>query len=169
MPETFKRHYLYSGTIFVSVEPCIVTTVLGSCVSVCLWDSRRRTGGINHYKASRWDGKEPRSNRFGDVAVANLVSRMLDLGCKRSNLEAKVFGGSDVLMMNSDFMKIGEDNISVAKEVLHREDISIVNSFVGDVFGRKLVFNTHDGSVLIKKVRHISGPEAKPPAAWWGT
>ena len=79
-----KRVYLLPGNLHVSTEPCQITTILGSCVSICLWDKRRRAGGMNHFllPASAEDG--PTSSRFADVATQMLLEqlRALDAGMR---------------------------------------------------------------------------------------
>lgn len=145
------RRFLYAGRIFVTLRPHLVSTVLGSCVSVCLWDTRARVGGINHFVAPCWDRKGQPSTRFGDIAMRSLVDKMLRRGTERSSLRAKVFGGGEVLQLTHDFSYIGRDNIRAAMEALAREDIEVVVADTGGPFGRKLIFNTYDGSVLVKR------------------
>jgi chemotaxis protein CheD len=152
-----RRRYLYAGRIFITLRPHLVTTVLGSCVSVCLWDAHVRVGGINHFVAPCWDRKGQPSNRFGDIAIRSLVDKMLKRGTERSSLRAKVFGGGEVLQLTQDFSYIGKDNIRAAMEALAREDIEVVVEDTGGPFGRKLIFNTYEGSVLVKRFTPARG------------
>jgi chemotaxis receptor (MCP) glutamine deamidase CheD len=80
--------YLLPGELHASAEQCQVTTILGSCVSVCLWDQKLRIGGMNHFLLPMWREGGGRSNRFGDLAVRELLERMLRLGSQRKNLQA---------------------------------------------------------------------------------
>src|SRR5512133_3111807 len=93
----YKEHYLYPATLFASREPHIINTILGSCVAVCMWDNVLGYGGINHYMLPLWNGKGLASPKYGNIAIRKLYEKMIDLGCSSMNLNAKVFGGADVL------------------------------------------------------------------------
>jgi chemotaxis protein CheD len=153
MPETVeKTHYLMAGNLFVPEEAHLVTTVLGSCVSVCLWDSILRFGGINHYMLPFWNGEGLASPKYGNIATAKLIERLQDLGAQKRNLRAKVFGGGIVLNVKNPFMNIGERNIELAEDQLKSEGIPIVSADTGGNVGRKIIFNTGTGMVLVKKL-----------------
>ena len=149
---TDNTHYLMAGNIFVHVSPHRVTTVLGSCVSVCLWDQRLRLGGMNHFMLPFWNGEGLASPKYGNIAIAKLIERMQDLGAERRNLRAKVFGGGVVLNVMNPFMNIGERNIQLAEDVLKNEGIPIVSADTGGNVGRKLIFDTGTGMVLVKRL-----------------
>src|SRR5262245_44449231 len=97
MPVSLSRinAYLHPGQIFATAEPCEVTTVLGSCVAVLLYDPVRCAGGASHYLLPY--AEREGSLRYGNIAIAQLLSRMLALGCRQRNLLAKVFGGACML------------------------------------------------------------------------
>ena len=145
-------HYLLAGSIFAPEERHIVTTVLGSCVSVCLWDPVRLQGGINHFMLPFWNGEGLASPKYGNIAIAKLIDRMLDLGSDRRNLRAKVFGGGVVLNVTNPFMNIGERNVQLAEDLLAAENIPVLSADTGGRVGRKLIFNTESGVVLVKKL-----------------
>jgi len=147
-----KTHYLVAGSLFAHEERHIVTTVLGSCVSVCLWDCVRNRGGINHYMLPFWNGEGLASPKYGNIAIAKLLERMLELGSERRSLRAKVFGGGVVLNVTNPFMNIGERNIQLAEGMLRSENIPIISADTGGKVGRKLIFNTETGTVLLKKL-----------------
>jgi len=145
-------HYLVAGSLFAHEERHLVTTVLGSCVSVCLWDCARNRGGINHYMLPFWNGEGLASPKYGNIAIAKLLERMLELGSERRSLRAKVFGGGVVLNVTNPFMNIGERNIQLAEGMLRSENIPITSADTGGKVGRKLIFNTETGTVLLKKL-----------------
>lgn len=147
-----NHHYLLAGTLFVHQHPHQVTTVLGSCVSVCLWDSFHRMGGINHYMLPFWNGEGLASPKYGNIAIMKLLERMLELGAERRYLQAKIFGGGVVLNVTNPFMNIGERNIQLAEDMLKKENIPIVSADTGGAVGRKLIFNTETGMVLVKRL-----------------
>ncbi len=132
----------------------MVTTVLGSCVAVCLFDETTGIGGINHYMLPFWNGSELASPKYGNIAIESLTKKMELLGCKRENLVAKVFGGANQL---GHSIGVGQRNIKVAEEILSELKIKIVAKSLGGHKGRKLNFNTSTGEVLMKYITKQSG------------
>lgn len=164
-----KEHYLYPGFLLVEEAPHIVTTVLGSCVSVCLWDPVTKIGGINHYMLPSWNGGGSPSFKYGDIAIRGLIEKMFKKGSKR-NLTAKVFGGARMLQQSTpDYnppafaegrlrgqdssLEIGGKNIEIAEDILKDYGIPIISSDVGGNMGRKIIFHMHTGDVFVKKIR----------------
>lgn len=150
--EGIKQHYLLIGNIFAHQEEHIVTTVLGSCVSVCLWDSSLLIGGINHYMLPLWNGEGLPCPRYGNIAVVKLIEKMLNYGSQKKDLVAKIFGGGDLINSGSGLLNIGERNIILARDMLKAEKIPIFSYDVGGKKGRKIIFNTRTGTVLVKKL-----------------
>ena len=142
------RHFLYPSTMYASAQASEVTTILGSCVAVCLWDRTLGIGGINHYMLPTWNGMELASPKYGNIAIERLVEKMLQLGSKQSNLVAKVFGGGEVIAFSSNIMHIGQRNIMVAEEMLEERRIPIIGRSTGGNSGRKIIYNTKTGEVL---------------------
>ncbi len=97
-----KDYYLIQGMIFAAVEEYRVTTVLGSCVTICLWDPYLEIGGINHYMYPFWNGEGLATPRYGNIAIPKLIEKMLSLGCTKNSLRAKVFGGGNILPISSN-------------------------------------------------------------------
>ncbi len=148
-----RRVYLHPGQIFVSPEPAEVTTVLGSCIAVCVFDRVLRCGGANHYLLPQWAGDGPSSARFGNVAVRRLVDRMLGLGCRKQDLEAKVFGGAcTVEALHRSNGHLGTQNAEVAVTTLRQEGVAVVADDVGGRRGRRLVFRTDTGVALVRLI-----------------
>jgi chemotaxis protein CheD len=150
-----REYYLYPGGLFANKEPYLVTTVLGSCVSVCLWDSVLKAGGINHYMLPLWNGDGLASPRYGNIAIPRLIEKMLDLGSLKKNLEAKVFGGGEVLRIKEGVLNVGERNIMQALDMLKQNNIAVSITNVGGQYGRKLIYDTSTGKVLMKKLKRI--------------
>jgi chemotaxis protein CheD len=145
--------YLHPGQMFVSATPAEVTTILGSCVAVCVWDRLLRVGGANHYLLPHGVGSGPSSSRFGNVALRRLIDEVLALGCRRSDLEAKVFGGACVLeALRGKGRHLGRKNVEAAFAVLRQEGIPVVAEDTGGGRGRRVVFHTDDGAAWVKRL-----------------
>lgn len=151
-----EKHYLFPSSVFTSTTPYLVTTVLGSCVSVCLIDINRNTGGINHFMLPLWNGCGLASPKYGNIAIEKLIEKMLLTGSKKENLRAKVFGGGNVLESTLNFFNVGERNHALAIEMLENANIPIIAKSIGGEKGRKLIFNTYTGEVMLKFLNRIS-------------
>ncbi|MFA6195407.1 MAG: chemotaxis protein CheD [Sulfurimonas sp.] len=144
--------FIHVGQIHVDVAPAAISTVLGSCVSVCLYDKIQGIGGMNHYLLPFWNGNGLQSPKFGNIAIPKLIETMLDRGATLKNMEAKIFGGASMNASVLDNMMIGQKNILVAKEILNEYKIAIVAEDVGEQNGRKIQFNLEYGKVLLKYI-----------------
>lgn len=149
--------------LFAVREKHQVTTILGSCVSVCLWDPGQRTGGMNHYIFPHWNGEGLASPKYGNVAIVKLIDLMMDLGSKKRHLRAKIFGGASTIMHSRGLLNVGERNIQLSQDVLKEEGIPIISSDVGGRFGRKIIFDTETGSVLVKMIRPFNNLRGVSP------
>lgn len=156
------KKYLQPSTIFVSANPVMVHTVLGSCVSVCLWDKTLNIGGINHYMLPLWNGKGLATPMYGNIAIERLIEKMIGSGCSKKNLVAKIFGGSKTIIINEKKnMDIGNNNVSIAGQILRSENIPIVSSSLGGNLGRELHFQTDTGAVFQKYIMSNLKPQLK--------
>lgn len=142
--------FLHPGELHVATEPAYVTTILGSCVSVCLWDPVLCIGGINHFVLAEWNGLGAESNRFGNVATFALAEGLAALGARRRNLQAMVFGGANVIKsLGANEKGIGSLNIAVALTTLTAQAIPILVKDVGGLKARKICFDTHAGKATV--------------------
>jgi|SRR5271156_104974 len=149
-PSAPKEIYLHAGQTAVSNEPTCISMILGSCVSVCLFDSSHAIGGATHYMLPKWDGNGQPSPRYGDVAINTLIEEFRTLGSKTSDLRAMVFGGARMFQtFRKDGQHIGTRNASIAIELLARYAISIVTKNIGGSRGRKLKMETDTGAISV--------------------
>jgi len=146
-----RRFFLHAGQLYATDAPTDIITVLGSCVSVCLYDSVKGIGGANHFMLP---GSSPTpSPRYATNAFDLLLEQLLSLGAKRNRLEAKLFGGASMLKLGTEATRdLGVRNIEAARCKLEEERIPLVSEDVGGSRGRKLVFSTGDGTALLKQV-----------------
>ncbi|VAW26527.1 Chemotaxis protein CheD [hydrothermal vent metagenome] len=147
-----KTYYLYPSSIFSSRELYHITTLLGSCVAVCLYDRRQQFGGMNHFMLPLWNGNGLASPKYGNIAILQLVQKMESLGSNRSDLVAKVFGGASVLDVRTDLFNVGERNVDISMSELNTLKIRVVASSVKGDKARKIIFNTFTGEVRQKYI-----------------
>jgi chemotaxis protein CheD len=143
--------YLHAGQMHVARAPTAITTILGSCVSVCLFDPSTGIGGMNHFLLPHHVERE-RSPRFGTVAVPELVESVVRAGGRRGGLQAKVFGGASVIHAFRGSRNLGEENARLAVRLLEEAGIPVLDADVGGNRGRKVVFHSDEGSVWVRKL-----------------
>jgi chemotaxis protein methyltransferase CheR len=140
------------GDVFASARPACVTTLLGSCVAVCLFDPAARVGGMNHFLLPDGVGAlgGGDATRFGVHAMELLLDAILTRGGERSRLQAKIFGGARVPHVAGNALDIGAKNVQFVEEYLAAESIPIVNRSLGGDSGRLVRFLTHTGKAFVK-------------------
>jgi chemotaxis protein CheD len=150
-----SRHFLYPGQVFVTREPIVISTILGSCAAVCLWDRHKKAGGMNHYLLPEGVGEGENRLRYGNVANPELLNQVLALGCEIRNLQAKIFGGSSAFGSNPS-QSLGTRNVQLAEEFLRSAGVAVVERDVSGKRGRRLVFHIADGVTTIKNFDQVS-------------
>lgn len=150
-PVVYDEAALWAGDIVVSKSPIRMSTVLGSCVSVCLYDPKQRYGGMNHYLVPRGG----RTAVHGDWATAHLIERMQALGSSLRDLQAKVFGGGSPLQLQHDALAVGAENVVVARQVLGAHGVPLIAERVGGGAGMRLFYENWTGVVWLRS--HAKG------------
>jgi chemotaxis protein CheD len=147
------------GEFFVAADDVVLSTVLGSCVSACIWDPKLKIGGMNHFLlpgegVSGGAGTDPmsESGRYGVFAMEQLINELLKRGARKSSLEAKVFGGGHV-MRNFTTITVGTRNAEFVLRFLGTEGIRVVSQDLKDVHPRRVAFFPHSGRALCKHLK----------------
>lgn len=144
-------NYLISpGYIYLPESQTKISAVLGSCVSITLFDKKIKIGGMNHFLYPEIEkGDSPRSI-YGNVAIKTLIKMFLHAGSKRKNIEAQIFGGA--FNREISVMDVGKKNIDCAKKILIKERINITSEDTGGNRGRKVIFDTMTNEVVVIRV-----------------
>lgn len=153
---------VHPGEFFASNKNVVLTTLLGSCVSACLYDPAQRIVGMNHFLLSTqsYNSKElllkSDGGRYGINAMELLINRMMKLGAERRSLKAKVFGGAEVLRVVSSpvsKLDVGGRNARFVVDFLQEDHIPVVASDLEGEFGRVIYFDAQDFSVYVRKIQ----------------
>ncbi len=148
----YNKKFIHVGEIFVGAKPTEISTVLGSCISVCIFDKIEQVGGMNHYLVPLWNENGLQSPKYGNISIPKLIDNMLNIGCKKYNLEAKIFGGANVINVSQEDMMIGRKNILIAKEILREYGIKILAQDIGGTRGRKILMKSDTGKIFLKYI-----------------
>lgn len=154
-PDSMKKINIHIGEYYSSSEPAVITTILGPCVAVCLYDQASRTGGMNHILLPGDRENESCSGdaRYAINAMELLINQMMKLGADRYRLKAKVFGGAQIYPFLKQEMAMGLKNIEMVIDFLIIERIPITNYNFGGSHPRKVYFYTTTGDVLLQKIK----------------
>jgi chemotaxis protein CheD len=80
-----------------------------------------------------------------------MLEEMIRNGARRRKICAKFAEGAQIFKhMNMEMLKIGDRNIKSVQDTLKEEGIDIVATDTGGNVGRSILFNTIDGSMIIK-------------------
>lgn len=161
-PEGIRRisadhYFLERGFVYFSAKPVVVSTVLGSCVAVTLWDSRLRAGAMCHFLHAAARNPAQATPVYGNAATKALLSLMDDAGSNRKDLEAQIIGGASLQ---------GQENskgIEAARRMLSRRGVRVVSEDTGGRMGRKVVFDLYSGEVAVLKVHKLRDSDWQLP------
>jgi chemotaxis protein CheD len=146
---------LLPGEFYVTGSDMVLVTVLGSCVSACIRDVRNGVGGMNHFmlpEGGSLDEVANASARYGTYAMEVLINTILKQGGRRANLEAKVFGGGNVLE-GLTVANVGHRNAAFVREFLKIEGIPVKAQDLEDIYPRKVYFFPRTGRAMVRKLK----------------
>lgn len=134
-------------------SPEILTSILGSCVGITLYDPTIKIGGLSHIMLPNKGSSSADPMKYADTAIHLLIGMMIKMGAKKENLVAKLVGGADMFssIEVGRNMEIGKRNAETAEEILKKEGIKIAAKDILGTFGRSIEFNTANGKITIKK------------------
>ncbi len=139
-------------------DDVIITSGLGSCIGLTLYDSKTEIGGMAHVMLPEFPDNRKQGNpaKYADTAIKMLLEELKKSGANKSRLEAKMAGGAQMFNFSntSNKMRIGARNIQAVKKIMKQEKIKILGEEVGENYGRTMELHTKNGDVLIKTVKH---------------
>lgn len=149
---------LLPGEYYYTHEDMVIVTVLGSCVSACIRDPITGYGGMNHFMLPApgygFLSQSTQSMRYGNHAMDILLEQMVKAGARRERLEAKVFGGGNVVQ-GFDQSSVGEQNAAFVLEYLAKQGIPVLAQDLNGNHPRKVYFFPRDGKVFVRKILEL--------------
>lgn len=161
--EGSSRHQLVDlkpGEIHVAQEPTFITTLLGSCVAVCLYSPADSVGAMSHsvLVGNLIYSHNPSDVRYVECAIGRMLDELSGIGIKAGHLKAKLFGGAEMFHRGNEEVRlariVGTGNIDTAKRILRDQGIGIISECVGGRSGRKVIFDSASGAVFLRKLTH---------------
>ncbi len=154
--------HLKPGEAHITDRGELVITVLGSCLSVTMFNGRRKVAGICHSllpqcgKSRRCDGECGEGYKYVACSIRQMAAAFDRIAVPREEIEVKCFGGADMFARKSgcsELVSVGRQNILMATRILAAEGLRLKVQDVGGLLGRKVLFYTHTGEVLLKRLR----------------
>jgi chemotaxis protein CheD len=151
---------LKPGEAYLGKGPAVITTILGSCVSVTMHHAESGFSAICHGQLPSCSMDTSCKDscaeefKFMDCSIKKMLNKMDACGIKRSGIEVKMFGGSDMFGVRSsrNSKTVGRENIRIAQETLESKGLRIAAFNIGGNQGRKIVFHAHTGDVYLKRI-----------------
>jgi chemotaxis protein CheD len=152
--------YLHPGEIFFSNKPSMVSTVLGSCLSITMFDDRTKFGAISHCQLPICKGANKHCRnciapyKFVECTIKNMITKFEENKINRYDLAVKIFGGADVFSNEEGlFLDVGKQNIITAKKEIIDYKLNLVAMDVGGNEGRQIIFTTNNGDIFLHRIK----------------
>jgi chemotaxis protein CheD len=155
--------HLKAGEIYIGDKPRLVATVLGSCISVTMFNIRLKIASICHGALPKYDKNQyistdnyTESFKYVDFSINYMVEKLTNYGIKPQEIQVKLFGGADMFSFNYEYgnkLTVGKQNIQVALNTIENNNLKILTSDIGGIRGRKIFFYTDTGEVLLKRLK----------------
>jgi two-component system chemotaxis response regulator CheB len=154
------------GEFYISESPMLLTTILGSCVAVCIFDREKRIGGMNHFllpTPQTSSDKNENLNKYASYCIPALLKAFKKAGSNPSDLDVKILGGANIFdgASTSFSSAVGRDNITAAREILKQFGLTISGENVGGERGRRIELNTHTGEIRFQKLNAMETEKRK--------
>ncbi|PWJ91286.1 chemotaxis protein CheD [Oceanotoga teriensis] len=148
--EVINTFFVKPGVIFFSEEPYKISTVLGSCVSIAMWDFKNKWGGMNHYMyPHEFKHTKIPDSKIGEKAIIQLYKIMIKHDSDKNNIIANVSGGSN----NQELSPyISNENVKIAFKILKDLNIEILKNYTGGNRGKKVIFNNYTGEYIVDNI-----------------
>jgi chemotaxis protein CheD len=137
------------GQVVLGAGPCVLTSVLGSCVGVTLYDPVQRCGALAHIVLPCDEGRTAAPGKFANTAVPYMIELLEAHGSRRWRLQAKVFGGATMFAAQGP-LHIGEANIQATAAALAEAGATVIGQHYGGRQGRRIRFDTDTGAVTVQ-------------------
>jgi chemotaxis protein CheD len=155
--------YIHPGEVCFASNPIVVSTVLGSCLSITMFSSKIKYAGISHCQLPNCRSENFDCNnclepfKYVNCTIFQMIKKFEQLQIHRNDIEVKIFGGADVFKTSSGEKKestIGKQNIQTALETLAVNKMNAAVTDVGGVQGRKIIFFTETGEIFLNRLKY---------------
>lgn len=138
------RVFLLPGEYHISKKPVVIETLVGSCVSVCLYNGKTGHAAMNHFLQAEPSAAncDDDIGQYGSGATEHIIRSLMKFDDRANHYRAQIFGGAAVLKVSSSASDVGQNNIDIARKILAAHGISITREEIGGTRGRRVRFDT---------------------------
>ena len=153
-------YFLSPGYVYMSKDSSLISTVVGSCVAVSLWDHKKAFGAMANFLYPAVKDRSQAVVLYGNVAITCMIKLFVGEGSKLEHLTAQIFGGAINPLGGCE--EIGLENVRIAQKLLASKCIPIISEDVGGTMGRKIVYNTLCNEAIVYKVNKLRNSDWYP-------
>ena len=144
--------YVPIGGMDFNYSPKILKTIVGSCVAIALYAKPDKFGALAHIMLPKSTKHKSNNYKYADFAINNMVQLFYSKNYKSKDIIAKLVGGAKIYFSSQDSIipDIGKENVLACRKLLIEKNIPIVAEDVLGIFGRTVLFNLLDCSIIVK-------------------
>ncbi|MCB1174498.1 MAG: chemotaxis protein CheD [Leptospiraceae bacterium] len=152
-PEHVLEIFLQPGEFYWGDGQTRIRTLLGSCVSICMWHPGDQIGGMCHFMLPEKPGSTEmtRDPRYADAAMLLFLGEITKSRTNLADYQVKIFGGANMLQESGKLDPVGDKNVAAARRLVKQYNLNLVAEHLGGSSARRLHFNLWDGSVWLRK------------------
>lgn len=153
VPENVLDIFLQPGDFFWGDANTRIRTILGSCISICMWHPILKEGGMCHYMLPSRNSKKDLSHldgKYADEAWELFRKEIIKIGTKPSDYVTKLFGGAS-MFNNFSTIQMGQKNINMARKIIADNNLNVVSENLGGTKSRRIHFEIWSGNVWLKR------------------
>jgi len=158
-----ERYFLLPGEYRISKQSEVVETLVGSCVTVCLYNKKTGHAAMNHFLQSH-PAMETGSDigKYGTTSMEFIINALMERDPIPSHYRAQIFGGAAVIAAITDKARIGQANSGTARKILTKYRIPIIREDIGGTRGRRVKFDTSTNTVFCRFAGQVGKKYHKP-------
>ncbi len=145
---------LNPGFVIIPKKPTIIYSVVGSGIVITAFDRLKKFGGASYFTKPQTNSKVALPF-FAEHSLIMLLKLMQKEGAKKENLEFQIFGGAENKKIRGFVQDLAQNNIKSIKKLVFDYALNLIGEEVGGNKGRKIMFNTKTGEIIIAKVLTI--------------
>jgi chemotaxis protein CheD len=150
-----EKEFLKPGTVLVPQSSSMIQTVVTYGVAISFYDKVKKVGGMAHYLYPIREKDKPSTALYAAPAISVLLSAFFTENVRPEDLEIHIYGGANPDGASIGYINHTRENLKVAREILFAKNILLFEESIGGSRGRKIMFNSETGEVVVAKVDGI--------------
>ncbi len=154
---------LKPGGLSIRTTPTLIQTAVGSCLAITMFAPRQKIGAISHPMLPFPPEHERQTcfvrdlRKYVSFVVSEMLRKMKHHDVQTHDIEVKIFGGGELFGQYGEQQEnrtVGRLNVQTVMQLIESERLFLKTFDVGGNRGRKILFYTHSGEVLVKRLNN---------------